>query len=126
MSTPSLSILVVEDNPDVSESLAELLGGYGHKTRVARTGDEAVKMVDAFTPDVVILDVGLPDYDGYLTARKLCQVAKRRPLLVAVTGYSKLDERSRSEGFDHHFLKPMDPCVLADLLKQHAEQLAAL
>ena len=76
--------------------------------------------MDDFPADVVILDIGLPGMDGFAVAKKLCEVSRRRPLLVAVTGYGNMEARARSEGFDHYFLKPVDPCVLSDLLRNHA------
>jgi DNA-binding response OmpR family regulator len=115
-----LSVLIVEDHPDGAESLALVFGLYGHEARVARCGDEAVRAVGDLPADVVILDIGLPGMDGFAVAKKLCDVSKRRPLLVAVTGYGNMEVRARSEGFDHYFLKPVDPCVLSDLLKNHA------
>jgi two-component system CheB/CheR fusion protein len=119
-----LSVLIVEDHPDGAESLAKVLGLYGYEARVARNGDKAVKAVDDFPADVVILDIGLPGMNGFAVAKKLCEVSKRRPLLVAVTGYGNMEARARSEGFDHHFIKPVDPCVLSDLLKSHADRSA--
>ena len=120
-----LSILIVEDNEDAADSLAELLGLHGHKTCVAMSCAAALAAAADVTPDVVILDIGLPGTDGFVVARKLCEVSKRRPLLVAITGHMRMEERSRSEGIDHHFIKPIDPCVLADLLARHADKLVA-
>src|SRR5882724_7283561 len=93
-----LSILIVEDNEDGAESLAMLLGLFGHETCVAMTGEAALATVGEFTPDVVILDIGLPDADGFAVAKRLCEVSKRRPLLVVVTAHMRMEERSRSEG----------------------------
>jgi CheY-like chemotaxis protein len=117
---PPLSILLVDDHPDGGDSSAELLRLLGYEVRLARTGAEALELVGAFTPDVAILDIGLPDIDGYQLAGRLVAALARRPLLVALTGYSHFEERSRAAGFDHHFLKPADPAVLAAMLTGYA------
>jgi CheY-like chemotaxis protein len=124
-STRPLSVMIVEDNPDAAETLAVLLGLYGHETRVSRTGEEAERMAAMSTPDVVILDIGLPGADGYAVAERLRAAPwQRRPLLIAVTGHHHAGERFRQAGFDHHFLKPVEPEVLQRLLDNHAARLA--
>jgi CheY-like chemotaxis protein len=117
---PSLSILLVDDHPDGGDSSAELLRLLGYEVRLARTGAEALELVGAFAPDVAILDIGLPGIDGYQLAGRLVAALARRPLLIALTGYSHLEERSRAAGFDHHFLKPADPAALAAPLTGYA------
>jgi DNA-binding response OmpR family regulator len=121
----TLSVLIVEDYPDAADTLAVLVELHGHHARVARTGEEAVRLAREFAPDVVLLDIGLPDADGYAVAERLCGVLERRPLLVVVTGFTNTQGRSRVAGIDYHFLKPADPCVLERLLSQHAETMAA-
>lgn len=118
-----LSVLVVDDDPDGAESLAHLLRLSGYDARFACTCEQAVEVARRFGADVVILDLALPHIDGYETARRLCAVLGKRPLLVAVTGFHQLEGRSRTEGFDHHFLKPAAPRVLTALLRRHAEGL---
>ena len=114
----SLSVLIVDDEPDGADSLALLLQGCGLDARAAYSAVGAGQMVvDGFRPDALVMDLGLPDVDGYAVARDLCAALPRRPLLVAVTGYHHLDERSRREGFDHHFLKPADPALLVAVLQ---------
>jgi DNA-binding response OmpR family regulator len=114
--TSSLSVLVVDDLRDAADSLADILRAFGHEARTAYTPTEAVIAVGDFAPDVILMDIGIPGLDGYRLARKLCGLLDRRPLLVAVTGCGGLEERSREEGFDHHFLKPADPQELLDVL----------
>jgi CheY-like chemotaxis protein len=104
--------LLVEDHPDGAATMAAVLGLAGHDVRVARTPAEALDALDAFPPDGVVLDVGLPGMDGYRLAGLLCARLGRRPLLVALTGYPRLADQSRDEGFDHHFEKPVDPAAL--------------
>jgi PAS domain S-box-containing protein len=112
-------VLVVDDNGDAAESLALLLQTIGHETRVAHDGPGALKEAETFGPDVVLLDIGLPGMDGYEVARRLRRLEPARSaLLVAVTGYGQDEDRRRSKeaGFDHHFVKPVDPATLADVL----------
>jgi DNA-binding response OmpR family regulator len=110
----------VDDDRDVAESLADVLRAYGHEARTACTPTTAVIEADALRPDAVVMDIGIPGMDGYRLARRLCDVLGRRPLLVAVTGYGNLEDRSRQEGFDHHFVKPADPAELAGVLAARA------
>ncbi len=118
--TRTLTVLIVEDSLDGAETLAHLLADDGHEVRTAVSGEEAVKVWDSFPADV-----GLPGEDGYAVARKLCAMSERRPLLVMHTGYGNLESRSRAEGIDFHFMKPLDPRILADILSAHAKKLLA-
>ncbi|MBN9520824.1 response regulator [bacterium] len=104
-----LKVLVVDDYHDVGDSCAELLRLHGHDVRVARCCAEAVAVVGSFAPDLVLLDIGLPDGSGYELAGRLLAVLSRRPVLVAVTGFGHYEGRSRDAGFDFHFLKPLAP-----------------
>jgi CheY-like chemotaxis protein len=118
-------VLVVDDHPDTAEATAQLLSLLGHDPRAAHCCAEARGVAAAgFVPDVVLLDVRLPDGDGYHLARELCGLIAARPVLVAVTGLQGQDERCRAEGFDHCYLKPLDPVVLTALLKGYADRLA--
>ncbi|XXX72494.1 PAS domain-containing protein [Sorangium sp. So ce134] len=115
----SRRILVVEDNPDVAESLVMLLKALGYEVAMARSGPEALAAAPAFLPDVVLLDIGLPGMDGYEVARQL----RRQPdlelaLLVALSGYGQEEDRRRSQaaGFDHHLVKPVSRAVLQPLI----------
>jgi CheY-like chemotaxis protein len=113
-------VLVVDDSRDAAESLALVLRLQGHEARVALDGPEALDALDAFRPDAVLLDVGLPGMDGYEVARHIRQrPAFGRTTLVAVTGYGREEDRRRAAeaGFDHHLTKPADPAVLDRLLR---------
>jgi CheY-like chemotaxis protein len=112
----ALRVLVVDDLKDAADSLAELLTLSGYAARATYCGCAAVAAADAFDPDVVVLDVEMPGEDGYAVAARLRERRPRRPVLVAVTGCPHLDDRSRAEGIDHHFLKPADPAALLALL----------
>ncbi len=105
-------VLVVDDNIDSAESLAMLLKLWGHEVRTAYEGRSALTMARGGWPDVVLLDIGLPEMDGNEVARRLREEhGPARPRLVAVTGYGQQEDRlrSRQAGFDHHIVKPVDP-----------------
>ncbi|MFC0679648.1 ATP-binding protein [Lysobacter korlensis] len=106
-----LRILVVDDNVDAASSLSTLLGITGHRVRIAHTGRQALEVAAAFAPELVFLDIGLPDTDGYAVAHLLRQLpAVDGTVIVALTGWGTQDDRRRSAeaGFDHHLTKPAD------------------
>ena len=112
-------ILIVDDNIDAAELLAALLQTLGHDVALAHDGAAALDIAPGFAPDVALLDIGLPNMDGYELARRLRQFeACRRTLLVAVTGYGQADDRQRSRdaGFAHHLVKPVELATLTALL----------
>lgn len=119
----TLRILVVDDEPDNAESLAMLLEWAGHEVRMARSGHDGIRQVEAFAPEVVFLDIGLPDINGHEVARQLrANPAHRKLVLAALTGWGALEDRSRSEaaGFDRHFTKPPAPELLYAFLAECA------
>ncbi|HEV7714341.1 MAG TPA: response regulator, partial [Steroidobacteraceae bacterium] len=116
----SLRILVVDDNVDAADSIAMLLTMEGHKTRTVNTARAALLAVPDFKPEVVLLDIGLPEMDGYEVARRLrTNKGAQRMRLVAVTGYGQPADRRRAQaaGFDEHMVKPVEPTTLQDFLR---------
>ena len=116
---PPLSVLVVDDQIDVAESTAELLTLYGCEVRVATSGSEALRIAAECIPDVVLLDIGMPDLSGWEVARQLRdQAIGKQPLVVAVTGFGTLADRQHSadSGIDLHLTKPVNPVRMAELL----------
>jgi signal transduction histidine kinase/ActR/RegA family two-component response regulator len=112
-------ILIVDDNEDGAQSLAMLLELQGNVVATAYDGQEAVKTVSEFHPDVVLLDIGLPTMSGYDTARLMREHPDSRDaLIIALTGWGQEEHRRRSReaGFDHHLVKPVDMHVLEGLL----------
>jgi signal transduction histidine kinase len=112
-------VLVVDDNRDAADSLAMLLRLLGHEVGTAHDGMAALDAARAFVPEVVLLDIGLPNMDGYEVARRLRQEpALSGALLVALTGYGQEQDRRRSleAGFDIHLVKPVDPDELEAIL----------
>jgi CheY-like chemotaxis protein len=117
-----LRVLVVDDSEDTVVSCAELLRLYGHETRVARSGDEALAVLDGWEPDVALVDLWMPGMDGFELARWLRVRGTGAPLLVAVTGLGTLSYRERAAevGFDYFLVKPVDPDVMTDLLRVYS------
>ncbi|MCW5658197.1 MAG: response regulator [Burkholderiaceae bacterium] len=113
-------LLIVEDNPDIADTTATMLAIAGHTVRCARDGAQAIAEAPGFAPEVVLLDVGLPELDGYQVARRLRQLPQtRQALIIGLTGYGMPAdrERGREAGFDHHLLKPADPAQLRQLIE---------
>lgn len=123
-----LRILVADDYSDVAESLAVLLRMEGHEVKAVMCGEEAVACAPSFRPHVVLLDIGLPDLDGYAVAQRLRALpATCSAELIAVTGYGQDDDRQRSRaaGFDHHLLKPVDFSAIRAILAGVSDKLKA-
>ena len=117
-------ILVVDDNVDSTESLKLLLQLEGHDVRAALDGHTAIAAAMAFLPQVILLDIGLPDMDGLEVARHLRKLPEtKRALLIALTGYARPEDRQHSldAGFDHHVAKPLDFERLRALIASNAE-----
>lgn len=128
VTTMKLRVLVVDDYPDSAESASMLLAFYGHECRTAVTGQGALEQAAAFDPDIVILDIGLPDISGYEIARILRARAGERPLyLAAVTGWGQAQDRLRAfaAGFDQHVIKPTDSEKIQQILRLASERTAS-
>ena len=104
-------IVVIEDNDDGREALVTALGLMGHEVRAAATGQDGIELVLRGRPQHVLVDVGLPDMDGYEVARRLRLRLGRRINIIALTGYGQQADRQRSAaaGFDAHIVKPVTP-----------------
>ena len=112
-------VLVVDDNQDAAEMLADALRVLGYEVVVAHDGEAAMRLVDEAAPDVALLDIGLPRMDGYELARQLRQApGGARMRLVAITGYGQDSDRRRTlaAGFDAHLVKPVSIEAVTSLL----------
>ena len=112
-------VLVVDDNRDNVESISMLVQLLGHEVAVAHDGLQAVEVAERFGPDLVLLDIGLPDLDGFEVAERLRAGRGGDAMyLVAITGWAREEERRRSKeaGFDEHLTKPVDPDRLEALI----------
>lgn len=104
-------ILIVDDNVDAAHSLAELLQMQGHTLQAVHSAREALTSIDTFEPDVMLIDIGLPEMDGYALATQLGTTPRgRMTRKIAVTGYGQAEDRQRAldVGFDEHLAKPVD------------------
>jgi PAS domain S-box-containing protein len=112
-------VLVVDDNRDAAQSLGLLLRLLGADVQVVFSGAEALAALPVHRPSVVLLDLGMPDMDGYEVARRIRAQADLAGLrLIALTGRGQPEDRRRSAaaGFDAHLVKPVDPAMLEALL----------
>jgi PAS domain S-box-containing protein len=116
----SQRVLVIEDNSDGRDMLVTVLRLAGHEVQAAGTGAEGVQLALQHSPAVVLLDIGLPDLNGYEVGRELRQRLGPSVRLVALTGYGQPQDRARTEeaGFDAHVVKPVDPAKLTTLLQR--------
>jgi two-component system, sensor histidine kinase len=114
----SRHVLVIEDNTDAREMLRIALELDGHRVETAADGVGGVETALRTTPDLVLVDIGLPGLDGYAVARRLRAALGDRVTLVALTGYGQSEDRRRTSeaGFDAHLVKPVDPDVLTRAL----------
>ncbi len=115
----NLKVMVVDDNVDAAQVLAMYVGAQGHEVRVEHGSLDALALAPGFAPDVCLLDIGLPDMDGYELARRLRQhPSTAGAVLVAVTGYGQEQDRrdSAAAGFNHHLVKPVDMGHLEKIL----------
>lgn len=122
---PNLPILVVEDNEDAAEMLAEYLGMFGYEVRTAGDGTTALSVVTAFTPRCAIVDLGLPDMDGYeLSARMRAEHPQLGDMkIIALSGSAEASDKRRSldAGFSAHLAKPVDLKALREVLRMHLQ-----
>jgi PAS domain S-box-containing protein len=115
-----LRVLVVDDNVDLADSLVLMLRFLGHEVRAACDGPEALAAAAEFSPDLVVLDVGMPGMNGYEVARRLrIQPGGGRPYVAALTGWGEPSDRvqSRASGINEHLVKPVEPKALERVLE---------
>ena len=116
VSTPR-RILVVDDNESAANALQRLLQHYGHQVETAYGGKQALQMIEAFQPHFVLLDIGMPDMDGYAVARKI-RSQDLGMTIVALSGYGQESDKlqSKEAGFNHHLVKPVNTSEILALL----------
>ncbi|RJF95361.1 response regulator [Noviherbaspirillum saxi] len=114
----SRRVLVVDDNEDAAQSTAELLRLFGHEVFIAHEGSKALAERARLKPDVVLLDISLPDIDGYEVARRMRGDADQQAMvLVAMTGWGNEEDKQKANdaGFDQHWVKPVSIDKLKDI-----------
>lgn len=113
-------VLIVDDNADSADSTGMLLSHFGAEVRVVHDSTSGLAEIDAWRPEVVVLDLGMPGLDGYEVARRArARFGAAEMTLIALTGWGQQEdrERTRAAGFDHHLVKPVDPAILQALLR---------
>jgi CheY-like chemotaxis protein len=128
MEMDALRILIVEDQPELADSTAQVLELWGYQATVAYEGEQALELAATWNPDVVCLDLGLPGMDGYEVARQLRRLpGMRKVLVIAITGFrgAAVVQRCKEVGIDYHFPKPADLDELERLLRLFARAAAA-
>jgi two-component system OmpR family response regulator len=119
-------VLIVDDFPDTVEATSELMKLFGHECRTAMCAADALAAVVAFEPELVILDIGLPDLSGYDLARQLrARLVTPRPYLVAFTGWAHARSKALDAGFDYCLLKPADCRAFAKAVELAMQRLDA-
>jgi PAS domain S-box-containing protein len=112
---PPRRVLIVDDNVDAATTIAMLLNFQGHQAEAVYNGQDALERVASFKPDVALLDIGLPEMDGYELAMRLRAMPELGDVrLVALTGYGQAEDRQRAAaaGFDDHLVKPVNLAAL--------------
>lgn len=118
-----IKVFIVDDNEDSANLLVEAMQFYGYQTVVAYGGVEALEAIHRAMPQVVILDLQMPEMPGFEMARRLRATrASDDLLLIALTGWTdhEAGEASKAAGFDYHFVKPADPGTLSALIEEEA------
>ena len=118
--SPNYRLLVIDDDRDVADSLAMLMESFDAEVRIAYDGASGVQAVADFRPDIVFIDIRMPEIDGYETARRIrAEVGDRAPMLVALTGLSANDDPGKSvdAGFDFELAKPVSAAALEKALR---------
>ena len=111
-------VLVVDDNKDCAKTMTWVMEMLGHTAQMALDGQSAIALAKSFRPDVVLLDIGLPEMNGY----EICQAMRKESILhktlfIALTGWGQKEHRERTKeaGFDYHLVKPVDIAMLKNI-----------
>jgi CheY-like chemotaxis protein len=118
--TPKRRVLVVEDNLDSVHSMAMLIKMMGHEVQFAINGFSAIDVARKFRPEIILLDIGLPDFKGHVIAQQLkWDPGLEKVRIIALTGLpdgDELEQRALEAGCDEFYRKPLDPVKLEELL----------
>jgi CheY-like chemotaxis protein len=121
----ALRILVVDNHRDSADSLTILLKLWGHDAMQAYDGETAIAIVPGFDPDIVVIEIRMPQMDGYELARRLSSQSRRSPMhIIAVTVYGQAQDvrRAYEAGFDCHLLKPVEETTLKAVLARYGQR----
>ena len=111
---PHRSVLIVDDNVDLAESLGWLLRYYGCEVEIAQNGYEGLRKAIAGRPDIILIDIAMPGMTGYEVAKALREQLSYPAILIAQTAYGTAEDRGKAleHGFDEHVIKPVEPSYL--------------
>lgn len=114
-----MQVLIADDNADAVDTLAAFIEMLGYEAKVVYDGAAAVEAATREQPEVVILDIGMPKLNGWEACKKIRAIQGKKVRIVALTGWGTDVDRKRSEeaGFDAHWVKPLDPGEIMNLLK---------
>jgi PAS domain S-box-containing protein len=118
-----LRVIIADDNEDAADLMKMMLESWGHDVVAVYDGRAALEQATRSNPDVMLLDLGMPDLDGYEVAREVHDARlAHAPVLIALTGWGQAHDRERTQavGFEHHLLKPANPVTLRALLDKIA------
>lgn len=120
-------VLIVEDHEDAADLLAWLLKDLGAKTRVANSAVHIAQIVQEFDPELVLMDLGLPEVDGFEACRVIRSIKGRTVFVAAVTGWCTAEhsQRCEQEGFDAYIAKPMSADLVIGLVTEAVDRLKA-
>jgi signal transduction histidine kinase len=115
-------VLIADDNRDAADSLAMLLRMEGHEVSVVHDGRQAIATIDSFQPEIAVLDIGMPELNGYEVARQVRRGPRGTLItLIALTGWGQASDKARAAaaGFNHHFTKPIEPDAFTQMLRSN-------
>jgi len=117
----SLTILLIDDQPDITESIAIFLRLEGHTVKIARNGQEGIAEAQRCKPHLIILDIGLPDLDGFQVAQQIRALPSPtvKQWIIALSGYSPSWLKSTTSPFDNYLIKPPDILQLQDIISNY-------
>ncbi len=119
-----MRVLVVDDSYDASNTMAALVATTGREVRAVQDGSSALRVVSEFRPDAVLLDLGMPDMDGFETCRRIRAIeGGEATLIIALTGWGRDEDRQRTReaGFDYHLVKPVDRAAIVRALESGSD-----
>lgn len=123
----SLTILLIDDQPDITESIGIFLRLEGHAVNIARNGQEGIAEAQRCSPNIIILDIGLPDLDGFQVAQKIRALPPppTTQWIIALSGYAPSWLNSTTSPFDNYLIKPPDILQLQHIISNYQAGLAS-
>jgi DNA-binding response OmpR family regulator len=115
-----LFIVILTEDDGQAQPVTLQLRGHGHEVFVARSEEQATRLLVVHAADVILIDTWLDGEDGFAIADRLCVPMKRRPMLVGIVGRDTGSDRSQTHRFDHRVNKPVNVMILAEILASHA------